>query len=81
MIIQVQGACDLHCMLMTIHMYNYYDYRLLATPCAVATKLLGIQKTDFLITSPCNYVQNAFATIGIQSRSFGTISHALQVSV
>ena len=35
-------------------------------------KILWIQKTDLLTPSPCNYVENAFATIGVQSKTFGT---------
>ena len=30
--------------------------------------------------SPSKYAQDALATIGVQSRTFGTISHAIQVS-
>ena len=40
-----------------------------------------IMRTGLLILSPRDYVQNAIATIGVQSRTFGTMSHALQVSV
>ena len=33
-----------------------------------------------MVVSPRKYVQDSLATIGIQSRTFGTLSHALQVS-
>ena len=40
----------------------------------------GIRKASFMAPSPHKYVRDALATIGVQSRTFGTISHALQVS-
>ena len=40
----------------------------------------GIQKTNFIIPGPRKYVQDSLATIGVQSRTYGTMSHALQVS-
>ena len=40
----------------------------------------GIKKANFMAPSPRKYVRDALATIGVQSRTFGTISHAFQVS-
>ena len=40
----------------------------------------GIRKASFMAPSPHKYVRDALATIGVQCRTFGTISHALQVS-
>ena len=40
----------------------------------------GIQKTSFTVPSAHKYVQDALETIGVQGRTFGTMSHALQVS-
>ena len=39
-----------------------------------------IRRTSFIAPSPSKYVRDALATIGIQSKTFGTLSHALQVS-
>ena len=36
--------------------------------------------TNFIVVSPRKYVQDALATIGVQNITFGTMSHALQVS-
>ena len=41
----------------------------------------GIRKASFTAPSPRKYVRDALATIGVQSRTFGTMSHALTVSV
>ena len=41
----------------------------------------GISRTSFMVPGPRKYAQDALATIGVQSRTFGTLSHALQVSV
>ena len=49
-------------------------------PGFVATNMSGIRKTSFMAPGPRKYVQDALATIGIQSKTFGTLSHALQVS-
>ena len=49
-------------------------------PGVVATKMSGIRKVNFIVPSPHKYVCDALATIGVQSRTFDTISHALQVS-
>ena len=41
----------------------------------------SIQKANALVPSPQKYVQDALATIGVQnSRTCGTMSHALQVN-
>ena len=40
----------------------------------------GIRKTSFMAPGPAKYVRDALATIGIQSKTFGTLSHAIQVS-
>ena len=39
-----------------------------------------IRKGSFIAPSPRKYVRDVLATIGIQGRTFGTMSHALQVS-
>lgn len=49
-------------------------------PGYVATNMSGIRKTSFMAPGPRKYVQDALATIGVQSKTFGTMSHALQVS-
>ena len=41
----------------------------------------GIRKTNFSVPSARKFVQDALATIGVQNRTFGTMAHALQVSV
>ena len=40
----------------------------------------GIQKANALVPSPQKYVRDALATIGVQSRTCGTVSHSLQVN-
>ena len=40
----------------------------------------GIRRTSFMVVSASKYARDSLATIGIQSRTFGTLSHALQVS-
>ena len=40
----------------------------------------GYVAPSFLIPGPRKYVQDALATIGIQSTTSGTLAHALQVS-
>lgn len=47
-------------------------------PSAVATKMLGTDKTNFFVVSPEKYASDAISTIGMQEWSFGTLSHALQ---
>ena len=49
-------------------------------PGYVATNMSGIRKTSFMAPGPAEYVRDALATIGIQSKTFGTLSHAIQVS-
>ena len=50
-------------------------------PFFVATKLSGIQQSSFTVPAPKKFVCDALATVGIQNRTFGTLSHALQVSI
>ena len=50
-------------------------------PGYVSTNMSGIWKTNFLVPSARKYVRDALATIGVQSRTFGTMAHALQVSI
>ncbi|KAK6184100.1 hypothetical protein SNE40_006632 [Patella caerulea] len=47
-------------------------------PGFVATKLSKIKKTSFMIPSPTTYVRSALATVGIENRTFGFWSHAVQ---
>ena len=46
----------------------------------MVTKLSNIRRTSFMVVSPRKYARDSLATIGIQSRTFGTLSHAIQVS-
>ena len=40
----------------------------------------GIRKTSFMVPSARKYVEDAMAAIGVQSKTYGVLSHALQVS-
>ena len=40
----------------------------------------GIRRTNLMVVSANKYARDSLATIGIQSRTFGTLSHAIQVS-
>ena len=42
---------------------------------------ISVKKASFMAPSAHKYVGDALATIGVQSRTFGTMSHALMVSV
>ena len=42
--------------------------------------MTGIRKTSFMVPSARKLVQDAMATIGVQSKTYGTLSHVLQVS-
>jgi len=50
-------------------------------PFFVATKLSKIRRTSFFIPGPVAYVKQAVGTIGLQLRTFGCVSHALQAFV
>jgi len=47
-------------------------------PFFVATKLSKIRKSSFFAPNPSTYVKQALGTIGLQLRTYGCISHALQ---
>ena len=48
-------------------------------PCYVATKMTKIKQPGYFTPSPCDYVHDALATIGIQDITYGTLAHAIQV--
>jgi len=50
-------------------------------PFFVATKLSKIRRTSFFTPGPATYVKQALGTIGLQVRTFGCVSHALQAFV
>jgi len=47
-------------------------------PFFVATKLSKIRKSSFFAPDPTSYVKQAISTIGLQLRTYGCVSHALQ---
>ena len=73
-IVQV-GSCELY-MMTSCSFYSLQS----VLPFFVATKLSGIQQPSFAAPTPKKFVCDALATIGIQNRTFGTLSHVLQVS-
>lgn len=48
-------------------------------PFFVATKMSKIRRSSLLVPDPNGYARSALATVGIQGRTFGCISHAIQV--
>ena len=62
------------------YIVHAYHFPRVCLPGYMATNMSGIGKTSFMAPGPHKYVWDALATIGIQSKTFGTISHALKVS-
>ncbi|XP_065901233.1 very-long-chain 3-oxoacyl-CoA reductase-like [Dysidea avara] len=61
--------------------YEYSDKGIIVQsvlPSFVATKMTGITQPSFTAPSAQKYVHDALATIGVQNRTSGTLSHALQ---
>ena len=48
-------------------------------PYFVATKMSKIRRASFFAPDPTTYVRSALKTLASQSRTFGCLSHALQV--
>ena len=48
-------------------------------PFFVATNMSQIRKTSFMVPGPREYARKALATVGLESRTFGCLSHAIQV--
>jgi len=47
-------------------------------PSFVATKMAKVKRHSFMIPGPNTYVKSALATLGLQTRTFGYVSHGLQ---
>ncbi|CAH1785960.1 unnamed protein product, partial [Owenia fusiformis] len=50
-------------------------------PSFVATKLSKIRRPTFFAPDPTTYVKGALSTVGVESRTFGCLSHAMQWSI
>ncbi|XP_033118372.1 very-long-chain 3-oxoacyl-CoA reductase-like [Anneissia japonica] len=62
---------------------NWYQFtidnmRLSVTPFFVSTKLSKMRKASWMVPSPDTYVPSALGTVGVESRTLGCTSHALQ---
>ena len=47
----------------------------------VSTKLSKMRRSSVFVPTPESYVRAAIATIGVESYTFGCMSHALQVRI
>ena len=56
-----------------------FPYIQTVIPFYVATAMIGVRKSSFMIPNGDQYARSAVATIGVQKTTFGCWSHAIQV--
>lgn len=71
----MQAACNVDSVILTIYIFCLQC----VLPYYVATKMSRIKKPNVFAPGPTTYVRQALGTVGVESRTMGCWSHALQV--